>query len=361
MLKGRIKARVSQEYQYAINQYNDALNKVSTDVSLAATLFKFTIHEHLSSLHGLILQPTPALTHLNRYREIAYQLRNDYFIASAELMLGRYYNRVSEQAKSLQHYTEAFRVSSRTRYSGLKAMAQLNLARTYRDLDQWDEALKHAHDAAISFQELGRGPYVSEAFVVIAMTYAAQEKWNKAIDHYLNAQQINEDLGNELAQALANHNIAEAYYNLNNPSAALTYINMANEIFRAKNVKHYLVANESLYAQILIKQQMWPQAIEHANQSLAIAREKGLIEQELESLKHLSTAYRNSGELNLALDVIDNIIALTQAQEKQKHETNSDNNTELTEQKLKFELGLQQAKLSQKLMIISKSNLLSFC
>jgi tetratricopeptide (TPR) repeat protein len=92
---------------------------------------------------------------------------------------------------------------------------------------------------------------------------------------------------------------------------------------------------------------MWPEAIEHANKSLIIAREKGLIEQELESLKHLSTAYRKTGDLNSALDVIDNIIALTQAQQKQDNDESSGNTTELTEQKLKFELGLQQAKLSQ--------------
>ena len=49
MLKARLKARKSQDYVFAIDQYNEALNQVSSDLSEEATLFKFTLHEHLSS------------------------------------------------------------------------------------------------------------------------------------------------------------------------------------------------------------------------------------------------------------------------------------------------------------------------
>lgn len=357
MLNGRLNARKNQDYTYAISQYNDALNKVSSDLSLQATLFKFSIHEHLSGLYRMALQPSPNLTHLNRYREIAYQLRNDYFIALAELELGRYYNRRNEPAKSLQYYTEAFRVGNRINYPGIKAHAQLNLARTYRDLEQWDEALKHAHDATTSFQTFDQGSYTAEALTVIAMIYAAKKEWNKAIDYYLNAQQLNERLGNEIGQGLNSHNIAEAYLNLNNGSAALAAIAKANGIFIAKNVSHYLVYNEALYTEILIKQAMWPEAIEHAKKSLVLATEKNLTDQKLQALKYLSMAYRKIGNLNAAIVIVDEIIELSDginAVEQDESESSG-----LTEQKLKFDLSLLQTKVNEQKTALNDNQLVT--
>ncbi|WP_434952461.1 tetratricopeptide repeat protein [Shewanella sp. HL-SH4] len=357
MLNGRLSARETQDYTYAISQYNDALNKVSSDLSLQATLFRFSIHEHLSGLYRMVLQPSPNLTHLNRYREIAYQLRNDYFIALAELELGRYYNRRSEPAKSLQYYTEAFRVGNRINYPGIKAHAQLNLARTYRDLEQWDEALKHAHDATTSFQTFDQGSYTAEALTVIAMIYAGKKEWNKAIDYYLNAQQVNERLGNEIGQGLNSHNIAEAYLNLNNGPAALAAIAKANSIFIAKNVTHYLVYNEALYTEILIKLAMWPEAIEHAKKSLVLATEKNLTDQKLEALKYLSMSYRKVGDLNAAIDIVDEIIELSNGINAVE-EDNSESSG-LTEQKLKFDLSLLQTKVNEQKTALNDSQLMT--
>ncbi|MCW3174331.1 tetratricopeptide repeat protein [Shewanella subflava] len=366
MLKARLKARKSQDYMFAIDQYNEALNKVSSDLSEEAILFKFTLHEHLSGLYQMVLQPAAQLSHLNRYREIAYQMRNDYFIALSELELGRYYNRRNEHAKSLQYYSEAFRVGNRINYPGIKAHAQMNLARTYRDLEQWDEALKHAHDAATSFQALGQDSFTSEALTVIAMVYAEQKQWNQAIVQYLNALQVNERLGNEIGQGLNHHNLAEAYFNLDNGPAALTSIAKANAIFTAKKVKHYLVFNEALYAQILMKQSMWIEAIEHANKALTLAKEKNLKEQELEALKYLSTAYRQLGDLASAINIVDSIIALTNVKEEQQSTPSA--TSELTEQKLKFDLNLLQNKIKEQateinhkhFLIISLASLLIF-
>ncbi|UJF21259.1 tetratricopeptide repeat protein [Shewanella sp. OMA3-2] len=357
MLDGRLNARKTQDYNYAITQYNDALNKISSDLSLQATLCRFSIHEHLSGLYQMVLQPSANLTHLNRYREIAYQLRNDYFIALAELELGRYYNRRNEPAKSLQYYTEAFRVGNRINYPGIKAHAQLNLARTYRDLEQWDEALKHAHDATTSFQTFDQGSYTAEALTVIAMIYAAQKEWNKAIDYYLNALQVNERLDNEIGQGLNNHNIAEAYLNLNNGPAALSAIMRANSIFTAKNITHYLVYNEALYTEILIKQAMWPEAIEHAKKSLALATEKNLTDQKLEALKYLSIAYRKVGDLNAAIEVVDEIIELSNIINTVEQD-NSDNSG-LTEQKLKFDLSLLQTKVNEQKTALNDNQLIT--
>ncbi|WP_164839149.1 tetratricopeptide repeat protein [Shewanella livingstonensis] len=346
MLKARIKGRQHQEYNQVIVEYNDALNMVNTDVSLEGTLFKATLHEQLSMLHVLLLQPTPALSHLNRYREIAYQLHNNYFISDAESQLGRYYNLNGDQAKSLQHYSEAFRLANNIDYPGIKAHTQLNLARTYRDLEQWGDALKYAHNAAEIFQTIGQDVYLSETLTVMAMIYAGQGQWNKTIDYYLNVQQVNERMDNKIAIGLTYHNLGEAYFKLNNIQAALNVMQRANDIFRERKVEHYLVHNELLFAEITASEGMWDKTIEHAKKAIKLAKKKQLTEVQTEALGYLSTAYRKINNLNAALETVDAIVELINNSQDKTDQTNDF--SELTEQKLKFELGLLHNKLEQK-------------
>ncbi|MBB1439597.1 tetratricopeptide repeat protein, partial [Shewanella sp. SG41-4] len=345
MLKARIKGRQNQEYNQVIVEYNDVLNMVNTDVSLESTLLKSTLHEQLSMLHSLLLQPTPAFSHLNRYRDIAYQLHNNYFISDAETQLGRYYNLNGDQAKSLQHYSEAFRLANSLDYPGIKAHTQLNLARTYRDLEQWDDALKYAHNAAEILQSIGQDVYLSEALTVVAMIYAGQDQWNKSIDYYLNVQQVNERIGNEIAIGLTYHNLGEAYFKLNNIQAALNVMQRANDIFRARKIEHYLVHNELLFAQINSSEGMWDEVIDHASKAIELAKKKHLNDVQIEALGYLSTAYRKTNNLNAALATVDAIVEVNNTSQDNTEQKNDF--SELTEQKLKFELGLLQQKLQQ--------------
>lgn len=345
MLKARFKAKRDKQYQSVVVEYMEAFNKINSDLSLEATLFKYTLHEHLASLHIMLLQPAPALSHLNQYREIAYQLHNDYFIAESEAALGKYYNRSGDMSKSLLHFTEAFRLANGLNYLSLKSQTLLNLARTYRDLEQWDDALKYAHDATEILQKLGNESYLAETLNVIAMIYAAQEKWSKAIDYYLNSQQVNERLGNNISVALNFHNVGEVYSKLKNYPAAMNALKQANDIFRAHKTNHYLVHNELLFAQVSAEQQLWPETIDHAKKALELAKQKKLIDVQIEALGYLSKAYRSNNDLNAAIDSVEAIIALNQSVEDKKQANNS--RSELTEQKLKFELTLLNNKLEQ--------------
>jgi tetratricopeptide (TPR) repeat protein len=358
MLKARLTARDKQDYQGAINLYNESLSKIADEQDMAAILFKYTLHDHLNSLHYMLRQAVPSLSHLNRYRAIAYQLRNDYFIAQAESAMGFYYNRQKELAKSLQHYSEAFSLANRLPYPGIKAQAQFQLARTYRDLEQWSDALKHAHQAVASFQHLDQKAAVSQALTVIAMIYAAQEEWNKAIDYYLNAQQIDEKIGNQIGEALSFNNIGEAYENLGNSASAIKYLQLANAIFREKNTAHYLVYNELLFAKVSLGNSDWEATKYHGNQALTIARDKQLIEEQIEALAYLTKAYRQLGEQTSAINVLEEQLTLSGKTQEANHDDAG--NVALTEQKLKFELSLLQSKNSQYIEDKQQTHLILF-
>ncbi|MBR9726776.1 tetratricopeptide repeat protein [Shewanella intestini] len=355
MLNARYNARKNQQYKQAIIDFNTALKRISAETLTQAVLLKFILHEQLSSLNQMVYRPIPALSNLNRYREIAYQIRNDYFISLSESALGKYYGKNNDRAKSLQHYSEAFRIANRLKYSGLKAHAQLNLARTYRDLEQWKDALHHGHNALENFQKLGYLPYVAQALTAIAITYKGQNQWNKAIDYYLNAEQVNQQLGNEIALGINFHNLGEAYSQIGDVQAAIISLQKANDVFRAKQLNHYLVYNELLFAKVTLNERMWSVAVQHAEKALQLANEQSLHQQKIEALEYLAQAFKHLGDLENALSVYEQMKNFEE--QNQSFDNNNDTSANLTVQKMKFELGLIKNQLDVETSLNNKNQI----
>ncbi|MFS1437919.1 tetratricopeptide repeat protein [Shewanella sp. 10N.286.48.A6] len=344
LLEGRIRGREDQQYQQSIILFKEALNKIASLNDSEAMTFKFVLQGYLSIMNSLLKQDTQAMYHYKQYRDLAYQMRVDYFIAQAETALGKFYVNKQQLAKALQHYNEAFRITSRLDTPVLHAHTQFQLSRLYRDLGQWDEALKNANNAAISFQQLGQQAFQSKALTVIAMVYGMQKQWNKAIDYYLNAQQIDQQNGHLIGQALNFHNIGEAYFYLDDYQSSLNYLTMANEIFKARKVLHYLVYNELLFAQVSSKQQQWQQTITHAEAALEIAESKQLIDAQKEALEYLSVAYRKVDDISSTLEVMDKMVAISQSE--QESPVNDMVHSSLNEEKFKLEIRNLQQKLT---------------
>lgn len=344
MLNGRYLGRTEQKYQEAISLYNEALSRVNDSYDIEALILKHNIHEHLGGLHLLIRQEVPALMHFHTYRDIAYKLRNDYLIAAAEARLGFYYNFNQQLTKSLQHYSEAIRISNRSNYPSMKTNLQLQLSKVYRDLKQWDEALKNAHEAAAGFKKMGNDTYLSSCMTVIAMIYGEQGDWHKAIDYYLNAQQLDAKRGNYIAQGLNFHNLGQAYSNIKDNVNALKYLLMANQIFKEKQSHHYQVYNELLIGEIAQTNQDWPLMMAHADIALALAVDLKLVDEQKSALTLIASAAQKLGELAKTIDAQARIIELG----KKPAETDKDSPVSasaLAEQQLKLELNMLQGKL----------------
>lgn len=361
MLRGRYLGRTEQKYQEAITFYNEAITRINDSFDIEAMLLKHTIHEHLGGLHLVIRQDVPALMHFHTYRDIAYKLRNDYLIAAAESKLGHYYNKNQQLTKSLQHYSEAIRLSNRSNYPSMKTHLQLQLAKVYRDLKQWDEALKNAHEAAAGFKKLGNDTYLSSCMTVIAMVYGEQGDWNKAIDYYLNAQQLDAKRGNYIAQGLNFHNLGQAYSHIGDNSSALKYLLMANQIFKEKQSHHYLVYNELLIGEIAQAKEDWTLMMTHADNALALANELQLTDEQKSALTQIALAAEKLGDQSRTITTQKRIIELSQqTQTPEKDPTVSA--SALAEQQLKLELSMLQGKLDDRIQASKTTNkLLALC
>lgn len=360
MLKGRYIGRTEQKYQEAIAFYNEALTRINDSYDVESMLLKHTIHEHLGGLHLVIRQDVPALMHFHTYRDIAYKLRNDYLIAAAESKLGHYYNKNQQLTKSLQHYSEAIRLSNRSNYPSMKTHLQLQLAKVYRDLKQWDEALKNAHEAAAGFKKLGNDTYLSSCMTVIAMVYGEQGDWNRAIDYYLNAQQLDAKRGNYIAQGLNFHNLGQAYSHLHDEVNALKYLLMANQIFQEKQSHHYLVYNELLIGEIAQSKEDWPLMMSHAENALALASDLKLQDEQKSALTQIALSAEKLNDQAKVISTQKRIIELSEALESTAKDP-SVSASVLAEQQLKLELSMLQGKLNDAVETTKNTNkLLAF-
>ncbi|ESE42953.1 tetratricopeptide repeat protein [Shewanella decolorationis] len=360
MLKGRYIGRTEQKYQEAIAFYNEALTRINDSYDVESMLLKHTIHEHLGGLHLVIRQDVPALMHFHTYRDIAYKLRNDYLIAAAESKLGHYYNKNQQLTKSLQHYSEAIRLSNRSNYPSMKTHLQLQLAKVYRDLKQWDEALKNAHEAAAGFKKMGNDTYLSSCMTVIAMVYGEQGDWNRAIDYYLNAQQLDAKRGNYIAQGLNFHNLGQAYSHLNDETNALKYLLMANKVFVEKQSHHYLVYNELLIGEVAQSKADWPLMMSHSENALALATDLNLLDEQKSALTQIALAAEKMQDQTKVISTQKRIIALNQTAKNTANDPAVASSV-LAEQQLKLELSMLQSKLNDAVETTKNTNkLLAF-
>ncbi|GGZ45964.1 hypothetical protein C8J23_13242 [Shewanella chilikensis] len=360
-LEGRYLGRVDQQYQQTVALNQQALEQLGEAEDKRSQLLRYVIYEDLGTVNLIAKQPIPSLNAYNLLRDTAYQLRNDYLIANAEAALGKYYNVNDQQTKSLQHYTEAFRLASRYNHPNQKALLQLNLAKLYRDMEQWDEALEFAHGAADAYKSMGSGSFLSHTMTVIAMVYANTGEWNKAIDYYLNAQQLDAELKNFIAQGLNFHNLGEAYFNLNDHQVALDYLFQANAIFKDRKSNHYLVYNEMLIAEVSQAMEDWPLTMQHATEALRLAKLLELPQEQIEALGYQTHAYKAQGQYQQALLSQEQSFQLQQELLEQERNTNSNvSSSAVTEQKLKLEVSqLRQEKLQQQDSLHTRNILLA--
>ncbi len=352
MLTGRYIARSTRDYKKAIPHYEQSINTILPEQEIESQLLKLLAYDNLGNINRIIRQDKPALVYLTKYREMAYQLRDDYFIAQAEASLGSYYNKLNQLTEAVQHYSEALRLSNRQDRPFLKADLQLQLARVYRELEFWDDALQYAHEAAQAFEKLEKNGYRSNCMTVIAMIHANQGHWNQAIDYYLNAQQLDLKNQNVTAQALNFHNLGEAYFNSGNSVTALDFLLKSNALFVERKSKHYQVYSDLLIAQVTVADKKWELASKHATSALSIAEALSLRQEQIEALEYSVKALRELKQYDEAFNLTDKLIALSQMEQEKVATKQSYTPSILAEQKLKLKLNQikrEQSELNKQL------------
>lgn len=347
MLNGRYAGKSVQDFQSAIRYYQQAVEALPATQSPQRQVLLFTLYEHLGVLHMILKKKAPALRYLLLSKDVALELASPYLIAHAESVLGKYYYKNARFTQSLSHYAEAVKYTNITENPTLSAHLQLQLARVHRALKSWDDAIRYATAASDLYQRLDHKAYLSSTMTVIAMTYAEQGLWYKAIDYHLNAQKIDIHLNNYMAQGLNLHNLGEAYFYIHDFDNALSHLLRANEVFTARNSKHYLIYNQLLLAEVYSQISNWESTLKYTKAAAILAVEMQLKDEHIEALTMGANALEKLGRFELAYQHVQDIIRLKE-QSSDKQVGVDQANTLFQLQKVKLELNLNKSLLQQK-------------
>ncbi|MBL4913518.1 tetratricopeptide repeat protein [Shewanella schlegeliana] len=361
MLKGRHAGRSQQDYTSAISLYQQAVTLMEMSTDETSLILRYTLQEHLGMMHMILREETTALLHLKELSRLSKQLQNDYLIAHAESVLGKYFYKQNQLGKSLSHYTEATKYSQGDKSSSQSAHIELQLARIYRDLESWEEALSAANNAAETFSQLGNENYVSSSMTVIAMIYANQGQWYKAIDYHLNAQHIESKLGNYIGLGLNLHNLGEAYYKIGDTHSALENLKRANEIFTSRKSNHYLVYNDLLISEVAANDANWEMSLDYASKAADIAESKQLNAELKEAISRQTDAFEALGLYEEAFNSAKKLNSLNKLIQPQS--TGFDEQKSIiAEQKLELSLSQAQNELQTKIEQFNNARLVTiFC
>ncbi|MCK8045615.1 tetratricopeptide repeat protein [Shewanella sp. 1CM18E] len=358
MLKGRYVGRSQQDFSSAIDYYQQAISLIEQSNKSPDRVLLYTLHENVSVMHMILREPDTALIHLQKLSAVAKEIDNDYLIAHAESVLGKFFYKQNQIGKSLSHYNAAIKRSLGDKNSSQNAHIELQLSRVYRDLESWDEALASASSAAESFTRLGNDNYVSSAMTVIAMVYANQEQWYQAVDYYLNAQQIERRLGNEIGLALNLHNLGEVYFKIGDTKNSLSNLKQANTIFSARNSEHYLVYNDLLIAEVSASIGNWQDVAEYATKAEKIAESKQLLNEQSEALERHAKAQEQLGKFEQAYNSMLKLNGIRAQAEPSSDEFDL-KQSKIKEQKLDLKLSKIEKQLQQKSNQLNIAHLIS--
>ncbi|WP_298768622.1 lipopolysaccharide assembly protein LapB [uncultured Shewanella sp.] len=316
MLKGRYLKQTAQDYIAAIDLYKQALDHIGLQSSQQALLLKYILYEGLGIMYRMVKQSALSLSYLNQCKAIAFSIKNKYLIVKSEIYLGRYHQTKEELKESLEHFTQAIKLSEHIKMPALRAELYMQVAHVYKSLRQWDDALKYTQEASFIYTKIKKEHKIIAAIRFMAMIYAEKGQWNYAIDYHLTALQSDIHLGNYIGQAIDYHNLGEAYFRIKDYEAAYSYLKKADVIFSKKKASHYLVYNDLLLADISLVLKQFTMAKTYAISAFDNAEQLNLLNEKKQALQLQITIYKQLKQFAKALFALENWLQLGSEVEK---------------------------------------------
>jgi tetratricopeptide (TPR) repeat protein len=270
------------------------------------------------------------------------------------------------------------------------ARAYASAGVVYSEENNYSKALEQYFKAVKIYQEIGQKPGVSKAYNNIGIVYKSQHHLNEALAYFEKAYKIQNEVGEQSA-AVTLANMGVIYFESGNDAKAIEYYNKARDLFskidnkrgeallynyfgdyyrKQKNTdlayRNYLESKKMYEAidnkfgvalvlynigQLYISEKRYADALAPGQQSLAIAREIGTLDQIKESEKMLSDIYTNLGDQTKAFEHYKQYIII-------KDSLDSDENTKkFVRAEMNFEyekkeaLYMEQTKRHQQFML----------
>lgn len=286
-----------------------------------------------------------SMRHLNKALELFTERKDEDAIAATQVSIGYLYRYTGEIQLALKYGLQGMEQLARSgKFKMFRILGCYFIGGIYTDTGHLDEAL-------LLFQEglnvdYPRGILVMDARLTngIAGVYMKQKKFTLALENYQRALELSESTTEKTFKARGLTDLGDYYFKMGDYQQAIHYNQEALAIRLEINIKNGMITNYMNLGQIFNKQGKYNDAISVLMQALKLAEEIGVKLKIYQIHQLLSDIYLGMGS-----------IAESLAHYKAFHEISEDINHEDLDRKVKNQVQLFQAQLTEKENAIIKA------
>lgn len=221
-------------------------------------------------------------------------------LAKAYGSIGIVFSEQSNYSKALQYYLKSVKIYEAIHDIGMCAKLYNNIGIVYRAQHSDFKALEYFIKAQ-KIQDKLKDPNVGITLTNIANCYLNQKNFSKAFDYYTSAKLFLDKYPNPRALGEWYNNLGLLYKETKNDAKAIQNWDLAIQTFQKIDDK-FGVADTYIYlGQLYLNQNKFSEALNNSNKALALAKEIGILEQQMLSEKLISDVYAKQNNTELAL------------------------------------------------------------
>jgi serine phosphatase RsbU (regulator of sigma subunit) len=223
---------------------------------------------------------------------LAIQLNNQPFIAKVNTFLGAVYRNIGNYPKALNHYLDAVRIAEKSNDDerlgfGLQSIGDINQRQK-----RFAEADKYLQKALKSFQKINNQVGIAYCYYTYGQSFEAQKKFTEALNYHQKALEIRQKIQDKNGLSSSTFRIGGIYQKQKKYPEALKFFQQALDNFRFLEDKRGVMQVLNREAQIHLILNDLDKAKALSEESLAMAKATGLIEQIQESYQNLTKVYQ---------------------------------------------------------------------
>ena len=338
--------RMQQKNQLALDHLSDAL-KICEQIHDQEQ--KAYILVNLGELYQIQSEYVKAVEALNKALLISKKSKNKNLTAICVYSLGDIFLAKSDYAKALIYFNESLNIAREQKDKIRIVDCYLSIGDVYRLQKEFTKAMEYYKLATSASDEINAPHSKAYCYMVIADIYKTKEQFISALEYLKKSENIASEIND-------NHRLSEIYSEIGEIhqkklelDLARIYFNKSLELAeRIHNLSTTSTSNIRL-AELDYEAKHYPVAITQAQKGLTIAGEIENLENIQDATKLLYKAYRETGQLKLALENLEKYKATSDT--LKAHENNKiliQNQMKIEFEKEKEENEILQAKKEAK-------------
>ncbi|MFD2921937.1 tetratricopeptide repeat protein [Terrimonas rubra] len=241
--------------------------------------------------------PTKAIEYLEKGKAIAEKARLQIAYANFWYSIGFNYRVKGKYDQAIHAYQQSLPVYEQRKDSFRLANALMSIQSTYFELNDLEKAKEYMAQAAPYIFGVNDLPQVADFYGSIATINSKQNKYDSALYYYQKAIDLNKSFNDPIGQSIVMMNKGLTLKKMGQYQQALQYFD--SSIAAVKDVEQMADLNASIKNNIGATYAMMGQtdkALAAFNTSIQIAREAGLLKNEMENYRNMSDLFLKNGD-----------------------------------------------------------------